>query len=303
MTLIAHLSDLHFGSEDEATTAALVDALNGARHDLVILSGDLTMAARSSEFERARAFIDALEAPTLTVPGNHDITPYKLIERFTRPYARWREHIGALETRWWNEDVAVVGVNTARRMRLRLDWSHGVISRAQMDALGERFKTVPGRQRFRIVVAHHPFMEEEGADLEGRPRVMVKRADEALRVFAQNKVDLVTAGHLHRTYAAAFESVSAGLGASPQAGSAKGAAARSHAALPHRVTVIQAGTALSSRTRKEKNSFNRIAIEDARLSVHPVEWDGAAWSVRETPLVVLDKGRPLARASVTEAVP
>ena len=48
MTRLAQVSDLHFGSEDPATTETLIHGLNRARLDLVILSGDLTLAARNN---------------------------------------------------------------------------------------------------------------------------------------------------------------------------------------------------------------------------------------------------------------
>ncbi len=55
----------------------------------------------------------------------------------------------------------------------------------------------------------------------------------------------------------------------------------------HRVTVIQAGTALSSRTRGESNSFNRIEVADGRLDVHPVRWLTTRWQRDESALVTL----------------
>ena len=278
MTLIAQVSDVHFGSESAESAAALLDELNREPLDLVILSGDLTLAARNSEFEAARRFIDGLRAPSLSVPGNHDITPYKLLERFTRPYKRWHTHISdELEPSWSGEGVAIVGINTARRMRLRLDWSHGSISRRQIESLGARFDALP-QSAFRIVVAHHPFIAEDTEDLSNRPRVMVKRADEALQEFARQRVDLVTAGHLHRTYTAEFESdpASSGVMVSGEAQS-------------HKVTIIQAGTAISARTRGEANSFNRIEIEGERMEVHTIALEDAGWRRSAEPMVVIDK--------------
>ncbi|MEM7695748.1 MAG: metallophosphoesterase [Pseudomonadota bacterium] len=266
MTAIAQLSDIHFGSDAPGTAERLADALNRARFDLVILSGDLTMAARHSEFAAARAFIDALSAPTLSVPGNHDITPYNLIERFAAPYARFRRHVGALEPAFANDDVAVVGLNTARRMRLRLDWSHGSVSRRQIAAVADRFAALP-QTPFRIVVAHHPFLEEDTADLGERPRVMVKRARRALARFAELGVHVVMAGHLHRTYAATYTGPS------------------------HPVVTVQAGTALSHRTRGEPNSFNRVDILGDTLTVRPVVSTADGWQA----------GAPIATVAASDA--
>lgn len=271
MTVIAQLSDIHFGSDAEGEAESLIEELNRTPLDLVILSGDLTLAARHREFEEARDFIAALEAPTLSVPGNHDITPYRILERFIAPYRRWRRFVGPqLEPSWSDGEVAVVGINTARRMRFRLNWSHGSVSRGQIRALASRFASL-GPSTFRIVVAHHPFLEEDTADLGERPRVMVARARDALAAFQSQSVDLVVAGHLHRTYAAVYEG--------PPGGPAVG----------HRVTTVQAGTALSARVRGEENSFNLICIEGERLAVHRVVRREKAWVREEEPLVAMTK--------------
>ncbi|MCF3933553.1 metallophosphoesterase [Acuticoccus sp. M5D2P5] len=278
MTRLAHISDLHFGSEDPETTAALIDELNREEFDLVILSGDLTMAARHSEFERARAFIEALESPVIAVPGNHDITPYALGERFFAPYRRWHSYVNKeLEPSWFGRHVAVIGLNTARRMALRLDWSHGSLSRSQIEELSGRFKRARD-SAFRIVVAHHPFIAEDTEELSDRPRVMVRRAQQALAAFAGQKVDLVTAGHLHRTYSAAFDQEPHG-----------GSVVASRTQPGQRVTVIQAGTALSSRTRGEPNSFNRIEIDGSALTVHPVTFGPNGWERDAIPLVSIER--------------
>lgn len=167
----------------------------------------------------------------------------------------------------------MVGLNTARRMRLRLNWSHGSLSRGQIRGLARRFAPA-STDAFRIVVAHHPFLAEQTEDLAGRPRVMVKRAHDALRAFAMERVDLVTAGHLHRTYAAQY-------GSPP----VTGAVVAEDGTRGHKVTVIQAGTALSARTRGEPNSFNRIEIGRDRLAVHTVTWFGTRWERDPEPLV------------------
>ena len=277
MTRLAQVSDLHFGSEDPATTETLIHELNRARLDLVILSGDLTLAARNNEFERARDFIDRLEAPTLSVPGNHDITPWNIPERMFQPYKRWRRHVGEdLEPTWFSDDVAVVGLNTARRMRFKLDWSRGSLSRAQIRGLGARFDGA-ARHAFRIIVAHHPFLEEEDGEFATKPKAIVQRAQRALAAFVDEHVDLVTAGHLHRTYAAAFQTPPATAAVVTEVGEPQ-----------HRVTVIQAGTALSSRTRGEANAFNLIEIEAGRMEVHPVSWTGVKWERAADPLVRID---------------
>jgi 3',5'-cyclic AMP phosphodiesterase CpdA len=135
MRRIAHISDLHFHLTDPAAVEALAAELNADPPDLVAVSGDLTMRARSREFRAARAFLDGLRAPVLAVPGNHDITSYWLHERFLDPLGRWRRFIAEEpEPVWADGEIAVVGVNTASRAGAFLDWSQGRVGEGRLGA-------------------------------------------------------------------------------------------------------------------------------------------------------------------------
>jgi 3',5'-cyclic AMP phosphodiesterase CpdA len=103
MTRIAHVTDLHFGATDPAVVEALAGELNAGGYDLVAISGDLTMGARGWEFRAARAFIDGLSAPALAVPGNHDVSPYRLLERMVDPWRRWRAEIARETEPVWSD--------------------------------------------------------------------------------------------------------------------------------------------------------------------------------------------------------
>ena len=48
MRRISHISDLHFGRTDSAVAEALINELNADAPDLIVASGDFTMAARPS---------------------------------------------------------------------------------------------------------------------------------------------------------------------------------------------------------------------------------------------------------------
>ena len=248
-TRIAHITDLHFGAEDPAVVAALHDELNADPPDLVAVSGDLTQGARLSEFQDARAFLDGLASPVLAVPGNHDISPYNLVERFTDPYRRWRRMICA-ETApiWRNDGVAVLGLNSARRMGLSVDWSRGRVTAARLRRLLRELDALPAAVT-RIVVMHHPLLPPEGA-----PDMPVAGgAATALRALAARNVSLVLAGHLHRGYARI---------ASPTG----------------RPLVVQGATATSVRLRGEPNAYNQITIgANGEATIRVRSWDGARW--------------------------
>src|SRR3546814_12464457 len=94
MRMIAHLSDLHFGRIYEPVVTALLADLASAPPNLIVISGDLTQRAKNSQFAAARRFLDALPAPFLVIPGNHDLPPvWPPISRMTRTWARYRRYV------------------------------------------------------------------------------------------------------------------------------------------------------------------------------------------------------------------
>lgn len=256
MTRIAHLTDLHFGAADPVVVAALICALNDDPPDLLVVSGDLTQGARRSEFREARAFLRACPAPSLCVPGNHDITPYRLDERFLEPYRRWHEEICAeTEPSWHDGIVAVQGLNTARRGGLYLDWSRGRVTRSRLASLLARFDALPPG-RIRIVVTHHPLLPHE--DLP--PGRTTGGAERALAAFAAHQVRLVLAGHLHRSYVGALETP----------------------------LILQGGSATSTRLRGERNAYNRLQFEPSgETKIKGFVWSGSNWELGSTQTIRL----------------
>ncbi len=249
---LTHLSDLHFGTEDPAVVAALAADIALLKPDLVIISGDLTQGARHREFTAATTFMRALPAPVFAVPGNHDITPYDLVERFTDPYRRWRRHVGPeTEPLWQDAEMAVVGLNTARRGHLHLRWERGRVGRGRLARAEARLAALPPGLT-RIVVAHHPFVPPALAP----SAAVVGGAREALAVFARHEVGLVLTGHLH------LPDVQGGTAGTPHG----------------QMLLVQAATATSRRLRGTPNAYNRILIEPGALPrVTTRVWDGSAW--------------------------
>ncbi len=265
MRSIAHISDLHFDRIDPAVVEALADELNSDPPDLIAVSGDLTMRARSREYRAARAFFDRLRAPVLAVPGNHDITSYWLHERFLDPLGRWRRFIAEEpEPVWVDDQIAVIGVNTTSRAGTFLDWSQGRVGQTRLRRAVERLQGLPDNL-FRIVVAHHPFLPPETAP-ETR---LVGRAEAALAVFAAQKVRMILSGHLHLGYIRA-------RGAAVGTGTAGGAAGTGEDA--GNLLVVQAATATSTRLRGEPNAYNRIRIENGSAVVEVRAWSGHGWA-------------------------
>ncbi|MGZ5269625.1 MAG: metallophosphoesterase [Ramlibacter sp.] len=86
MSLLLHISDTHFGTEQPKVAAALLALAHERRPDLLVYSGDMTQRAREVEFAAARAFCQELGiARMLALPGNHDIPLFDVFARAMHP--------------------------------------------------------------------------------------------------------------------------------------------------------------------------------------------------------------------------
>ncbi len=244
MTTIAHISDLHFGTEDPAIHAALLAELDGTSvpaPTLVAVSGDLTQRARTREFRLGRAFLDGLRVPYLVVPGNHDVPLYNLFARFLDGLGRYRELITSDLAPSYSDDVlAVVGVSTPHGFTMK----DGKIT-PEMTA-GACAQLASADRRWKIVVAHHPLVVPDGAEDGDR----AEGAEVALAAFGRVGVNIILTGHLHVAFTA-------------------DAAMRSD---DHRIVNVHAGTCISTRTRGEPNSYNRISFDGDDVTIRVRVW-------------------------------
>ena len=238
MRRVAHVSDLHFGRVDSTILEILRRRLLALAPDLVVVSGDLTQRAKPEQFREARAFLDTLPKPQIVVPGNHDVPLYNVLLRFLCPLGRYQRFItDDLQPSYIDEEIAVVGVNTARS----LVFKGGRINEAQVARL--RDKLCPLREQVtKIVVTHHPF------DVSGSGKnQIVGRARMALERLADCGADAFLAGHLHASH----------IGHTAERYDIAGVSA----------LVVQAGTATSSRTRAEPNAFNLLRVVPRHIEV------------------------------------
>jgi 3',5'-cyclic AMP phosphodiesterase CpdA len=222
----------------------LVEAVRNVNPDLVAVSGDLTQRARSHQFKEARTFLDRLPNPQIVVPGNHDVPLHNVFARFMQPLRKYRRYItNDLRPFYHDEEIAVLGVNTARSLTIK----GGRINEEQVSWMRERL-CASDPEAVKVVVTHHPFDLPEGHD----KRALVGRARLAMEQLASCGADLFLAGHLHVSHTTH---------------SATRYKIKGHSAL-----VVQAGTAASTRVRGEENSFNVIRIDRPHIAVERFEW-------------------------------
>jgi 3',5'-cyclic AMP phosphodiesterase CpdA len=239
MRRLVHLSDLHFGRDRPEVVGPLTQSVNALMPDLVIVSGDFTQRATDEQFAAAATFIKTLKAPTLCVPGNHDVPLHNLFMRIFMPFHRYRRWINAdLNPIFQDEQILVIGVNTVNPFAWQRGWFRSRAIERVCAAFGN--STDP---RKRIVVAHHPLEH-----LPAEAKSLMHGATTALRRLSESGFDAVLSGHLHSWHAGPFAHVDGRYSA----------------------LQVYAGTSLSNRLRGEVNDFNvlEICTDSLKVSRH-----------------------------------
>lgn len=233
---IFHLSDIHFGLENNRALDWVKQEIDEKRPDAVAITGDLTMRARHREFAAAVQWINSLQAPVTVEVGNHDMPYFNPAERFLAPYHRFRGMEEKVEKELDLGSLAIVSLKTAVRMQPRANWSKGWISSRALRRCLDAIDALPEGTRV-LVAAHHPLREVGTAGT-----ALTKHGDRALRELAKRKVEAVLSGHVHDAFDI-MEDTPEGP-----------------------VRMIGAGT-LSKRTRSTPPSFNEIEWDGNSLSV------------------------------------
>lgn len=238
MARLFHVSDVHFGAED-ASAVAWFDALvHAERPDAVVMTGDLTMRARSAEFAAASAWLQGLNVPVTVEPGNHDLPYFNPWKRFVTPYRRYQAVERLIEQPLVIADIAIVPLKTTARFQWRTDWSKGHVGAAALARTLALIAAVP-RGTTILVACHHPL-------IEGGTRATshTRGGGAALAALAQAGAAAALSGHVHDPFDLARE-----------------AAGRP-------IRLIGAGT-LSRRVRDSRPSFNDIRVDGGTIAVVP----------------------------------
>ena len=231
-----HLSDIHFGLEDNKALDWVKQEIAERRPNAVAITGDLTMRARSREYAAACHWIQSLDVPVTVEIGNHDMPYFNLIERFFAPYRRFRAIQGLIEREIDLPGIAIVPLKTAVRAQPRLNWSKGWVSRSALRKCLEALDALPEGKKA-LVTVHHPLRE-----VGTKGTALTANGYKALCEIARRPVAAVLSGHVHDPFDL-MENTEHGP-----------------------VRMIGAGT-LSQRVRSTPPSFNEIIWDGARLKV------------------------------------
>ncbi|MBU1254279.1 metallophosphoesterase [Qipengyuania sp. DY56-A-20] len=234
--LLFHLSDIHFGLEDNRAIDWVKQEIAEQRPDAVAITGDLTMRARHREFAAATSWIQSLDVPVTVEVGNHDMPYFNLFERFFAPYKRFCGMSEHVEREIDLQGLAIVPLKTAVRAQPRFNWSKGWVTRAALKKCLAAIDALPPGARA-LVAVHHPLRE---VGTEGTALTM--RGGEALRALASRPVAAVISGHVHDAFDI-MEQTADGP-----------------------VRMIGAGT-LSKRTRSTPPSFNELRWDGETIKV------------------------------------
>lgn len=267
--LLFHLSDIHFGLEDNEALDWVVREIDERRPDAVAITGDLTMRARPHEFAAAEKWIHSLPVPVTVEPGNHDLPGYHLPVRYLNPLARFEAFREVVEKRIELAGLALVPLNTNVPAQPRLNWSKGWVSDHALAECLRQVDGLPTGMRA-LVTVHHPLRETGTSGT-----ALTRNGEKALRELAKRKVLGVLSGHVHDPFDI-MEDTDSGP-----------------------VRMIGAGT-LSQRIRSTPPSFNELEWDGETLDVRVRTLDDVAKAdmliddVPEDAMPPREEGEPVA---------
>lgn len=234
--LLFHLSDIHFGLEDNRALDWVKREIAERRPDAVAITGDLTMRARTREFAEATRWITALDVPVTVEVGNHDMPYFNPLERFFTPYKRFKGMARLVERELDLAGLSIVPLKTAVPAQPRLNWSKGWVTGRALKKCLAAIDVLPEGTKA-LVAVHHPLRE---VGTEGT--ALTRGGDKALAELAKRPVAAVISGHVHDAFDI-MEQTKHGP-----------------------VRMIGAGT-LSKRTRSTPPSFNELTWDGEALTV------------------------------------
>ena len=253
---LAHLSDLHFGRDADLDQIDALEALiPELRPGAVVISGDLTQRARHGELQCALRFTKTMRraAPTLVIPGNHDVewwkSPFGVLGRGPR-YRKYRHYFGELTPTLEIPGAVFASVLTSHGVSFgSMTWNlndlavKGHLPRAEITRAARYFASAPD-DAVRIVVMHHNLLRGAISGRMGLARW--RAAQDALKA---TRAELVLCGHDHQEGCGELESA---------------------------FVVGTAGTHTDRCRGGRASAFNWVSIDASSINIQHHRWDPAA---------------------------
>lgn len=179
--VIAHVSDVHVTSQyfSRELEKNVVNEVNRAKPDLLVVTGDLTNEGYLHEYREAQSFLDQFKVERmLVVLGNHDSR--------NAGYIIFEEIFG---TRYPSVEVGpvkVVGVDSTEP-----DLDDGHVGRLAYRIIENELKDFSG---VKVVALHHHLVPVPGT---GRERNIPSDSGDFLKLLSDLNVHLVLCGHKH----------------------------------------------------------------------------------------------------------
>lgn len=228
--------------------------------EAVAVSGDLTQQCTTSEFIKARAYLDEIRktAPVIVIPGNHDIRWIGAVARNFNfghtahdfKYSRYARHISpdlnpALEV----PGAVIAGCNTAHGIsrgsltrRFRDLGVIGHVNKRDLQHVEKAFENADP-EAARVVMIHHNPIRGAASGRHG-----LANTKQALSAFASLGAEVILCGHDHQEAVHTVEASTPGL-------------------------VISTAGTISNRLRAGRpSSFNLVEIDEKELRITTHAW-------------------------------
>lgn len=257
-------------SHSPQVVQAALDMLDSFGVDHIAITGDLTNLALEEEFRAAANVIDGItdaESRVSVVPGNHDyyVPEIEQTGAFERHFERFQQSdlpSYQLETgypfcKFFGEDVALIGLNTG--IASPPMFAVGKVDEKELRSLEQLLDDPKVRDRYKIVMLHHPLLPFEHSKVEYTRRLV--NAHEVLEVLRWKNVNLAIHGHNHYYHKLELP----------------------HLGAPGTLHICEAGSTSvsSSKNPMSGGKFNVYTIEDGRLlkiETYLFESDGAGFT-------------------------
>ncbi len=223
---LAHLSDLHIADRGRyprnghaprdcdrhsiRLAQRILDELESAQVDHLVVTGDLTLTAEATEFEKAAKLLRRwADAGRLTiVPGNHDVWTAESVKsaRFLRMVGPDGKGMRKAEAVYPfaalpSPEVAIVALDSSQHGEDPFE-TPGVIGSSQLQAARELVREHAKEGRAVLLALHHHLMlpRERVASDARVARMPLLDADKVVRMVADVRVAGVLHGHRHTAF-------------------------------------------------------------------------------------------------------